>query len=748
MKRRRHENHRTPESESQNKHDSSSRVYAITAIKAAHQKSRKQKKVLWPTVFWPVGSMVVLVILLSLHFKTSPSKENTEPVSEPSEPYMDTDVSTTRILEDWDRQNTNLLHVQQFMDTYLSNISSSTSKSYLSKGYLHSRLRSAPHRRTHFLPLVERTVGTNSWYKNSPIQAGETILVLPRQYLIWDLDAFRCSFIQQQLFGARHIETGNGLDGGAFLAAFLIYRQKMSTGNWREDPNNIPFSHDYRLQYTQEQDDLLNRYLKILPYYSSHIQLNKSSLDTHSHRSEHFHPVLWSESEALTFLGQDTLSYNLVQAYRHMIISEYHAFNFSSSLFYNDTQKPWSAFGENIHLMEYMQMRLHVITRSFGTGPPGLEESLTSSPNGYKNITEELDFWWRSTGVNLTKGCRAMSPILDMWDHHASPNVDWRYDPSKRAFIIKAIGRHGIEPGFDVWVSYGKYSDTHLFSKFGFVNGDGSGYTESSIAVMHRLLDPGMGQQFSFMSRDDFTKLNALAKDSLMQEADLLKYLEYDDGYTDCINPEKNIAAFRLKKLKFQVLSKIANIYDRWVIKWQPRNPSARPLRGSIVPISSDPPLFDAKRVKFDGSKVLSTCRLITLIHEDYDGNAINILEQALKNESSTDTIIVTRQNDLSEFRSLNCLVRLTTIALSRYPQTTMDYYNTLSSSALAYGSPEWISTHVALGEMLSLESLRNIASSGAQMIVEKLKLKENSDPAAFIRKLPCPNHFSRSLLN
>jgi hypothetical protein len=425
-----------------------------------------------------------------------------------------------------------------------------------------------------------------------------------------------------------------------------------------------------------------------------------------------------------------------------MIISEYHAFNHSSSFVFNDTQ-PWSVFGENISFLEYMQMRLHVMTRSFGTGPPGSEELLNPShpsQTHYRNIGDELEFYKRSTGVDLSKGCRAMSPILDMWDHHASPNADWIYDTSKRAFIIKAAGRHGIQPGCDVWVSYGKYSEAHLFSKFGFVNGDGSGYTESSIAVMHRLLDPGMGQQFSFMSRDASTTLKPLPKDSLIQKKEIVKYLEYDDGYTDCIDPERDANAFALKKLKFQMLSEIANIYDRWVIKWHPRNSSAQPSRGSILPITSDPPVFDVKRVTFDGSKVLSTCRLITLIHEDYDGDAIAVLKEALKNESVTQSFMVARQNDLSEFRSLNCLVRLTFTALSRYPKTTMDYYNALSSSSLVYGSPEWYASHVALGEMLSLESLRNIALSGARMIVEKLQLRENSNPAAFIRKIPCPS--------
>jgi hypothetical protein len=35
----------------------------------------------------------------------------------------------------------------------------------------------------------------------------------------------------------------------------------------------------------------------------------------------------------------------------------------------------------------------------------------------------------QALGVDLNRGCRAMVPILDMYDHHGmAPNVEWRYD--------------------------------------------------------------------------------------------------------------------------------------------------------------------------------------------------------------------------------------------------------------------------------------------------------------------------------
>ena len=95
-----------------------------------------------------------------------------------------------------------------------------------------------------------------------------------------------------------------------------------------------------------------------------------------------------------------------------------------------------------------------------------------------------------------------MIQILDMWDHYARPNVEWMYVRSQRAFVIKVLEKE-IEPWNDIMVSYGMYTDSHLFAKFGFVNGDGSGHTEVSIATMHQTLDVGLGQQYSFMKHVD-----------------------------------------------------------------------------------------------------------------------------------------------------------------------------------------------------------------------------------------------------
>ena len=70
---------------------------------------------------------------------------------------------------------------------------------------------------------------------NGGIQSGELVMRLPRTLQIWDLDALRDEFIQQEFLGldssssidtstktVSHKDTQNPLDSGAFLAVYLI----------------------------------------------------------------------------------------------------------------------------------------------------------------------------------------------------------------------------------------------------------------------------------------------------------------------------------------------------------------------------------------------------------------------------------------------------------------------------------------------------------------------------------------------
>lgn len=582
--------------------------------------------------------------------------------------------------------------IYEFLSTYIC-------QDRVNEGYCHPLLRPSAKRRTHY-------VGQTS--QNSTIRRGEVVLNLPRAKLISDLDALRDTYIQKELLSARHERTANPLDSGAFLAAYLSRMYKIVM----VDSKGEKSASDYK---DMDMYDDFKDFLTILPNH-------KDMID---------HPTQWSEKKLLSLFGKSSLVYRLVVGYREMITSEYNAFSRVSP-----------NFESYIDLDTYTVMRLNVMSRSFGTGPPSAYEEMKDQTS--YAIKEELIRYEEKAGVNLTNGCRAMSPILDMWDHHANPNVKWMYDTNLQAFIIQAVTT--IHPGHDIMVSYGKYTDTHLFAKFGFVNGDGSGYIEGSIAGIHTILDQGMGHQFSYMTMDNNM---ALPPAHFSQKQELLHYLTFDDGHDECVKRKDDSDSFKLKTLKFIHLQHIANLRDRWVLKISPRNPTSKPAMNSRIPIMVEAPKFDSKKVKFDGSKLISTCRLLALTTNDFGGDANEVLSEVLRNNTAK-TFMIARQTDELEFRALTWLARLTSISLSRYPSTVPKDIEALMSSDLEFRSKEWSAAHVRLGEMQTLEVLRSIATSGARQMLNNIKgrdVGDDDDRSIYIRHKPCPLEYSQPLM-
>ncbi len=681
----------------------------------------------------------------------SPSTNSSSSSSESSRRKITRRVSLDKddILIDktqkWNTSDPILVQTYDFLSNYVCNDPDDdrkTSKNTAintSSSYCHPLIQPAPQRRTHYVAKTKSN--------KISMRQGDIVMVLPRTLLIWDLDAMRNrEFIQKELFHARHEITGNSLDSGAFLASFLIYRQKtiQGTWTWKENQNVLDES---TIAMSGNQDTRLIEYLNILPQYNT--------LRT-------THPTLWSEGTIKNLFGKSTMTSHLVKAYKDMIKSEYKAFCEVSAV-----------FKSNINEKEYTAMRINVMSRSFGpgtssflhpclsfflllfelsssfcssiSGPPGPNEELSTDSLSLK---EELELYQKLAGVNLTKGCRAMSPILDMWDHHAKPNVKWIYSREEKAFVITVFDRE-IPPLNDIMVSYGMYTDSHLFAKFGFVNGDGSGHTEISIAAMHQLLDLGLGQQYSYMKyRNDGQTQTPLPSDGDNQKKSLLQYLVSDDGYEECIEKEKNPRGYELKLLKYRLLQAIANKRERWTVKFQPRNEESKPATNSFTPIQTHPPRFDPQNVKFDGSKIIPTCRLLALTNEDYEGRALEVLKDVFES-GKADTFQVNRQTDELEYRALMWLARLTNMVLKKYPTTVREDMESLASPEVSFRSKEWNALQVRLGEMQTLESLRSIASSGTRHMMERVKRrKKNADtPQMYIRQKVCRFEYTAKLL-
>ena len=239
-------------------------------------------------------------------------------------------------------------------------------------GYCHANV--VPYRRTQ---KAQKAIGPR-----------ERVLVVPRSLQIWDLDALRDDFVQSELSQARHVYTDNPLHSGAFLAAYLARRANVNT--------------------TTTTDDPMRPYFNVLPTFQM---------------LESLHPALWSERRLTTLLPPHTWTFNVAQGYTDMLRSEYDAF-----------AKTSSKFESQVTAEQYKAMRINVLSRSFGAGPPTEKDAL---PN--VTLDEELELYKNMFRVDLTKGCHAMVPVLDMYNHHPNPNVGWEYNADEKAFVITSI---------------------------------------------------------------------------------------------------------------------------------------------------------------------------------------------------------------------------------------------------------------------------------------------------------------------
>lgn len=539
---------------------------------------------------------------------------------------------------------------------------------------------------------------------------------VPRSMQIWDLDALRDPWIRQHLWGAKHGQTENALDSAAYLAAYLVLLAKeIVRPTFLDTVPNRPgnkTNSSRLLQYLKEcmpsRDDLAD-----------------------------FHPIVWDEKELISLVPPHSATFAVAKAYIDMVKSEYKAF----AVVYKKATR--GELQDTISEDEYRAFRILVLSRSFGTGLVPVQ-ALESSDSSISH--EELETYAQELGVDLSKGCYSMVPILDFYDHHARPNVQYAYSSAKDAFIIRATNS-GIAAGYEVMDTYGKYTDVHLFAKFGFVNGDGSGYSQASLAVWHRLMDVDLKKQFSYlpMKGSQLTSPE-LQKVLDKQKEDVKRYINFDDGYETCIldNSRHPQEAYELKSLKMQHLSRIANHARRWNIVMLPRAPDSLPAKASNIPITMAAPkvardtqLFHRKEHQL----VSATCRLISLTHDDYSGKAIDILKENLNNNSFLlepqlqDNASRDSLEAALEFRTHFCLARLANEALQRYGVTIADEeYKVSNYNRNAFQRKAWTAAHLRLSEMQTLEALR-AASFSAARAYEGLR---NKSPAFTIRDTPC----------
>ena len=518
-----------------------------------------------------------------------------------------------------------------------------------------------------------------------PIPRGRTLLEIPRDLQLWTLDALRDPFVQQELFSAKqsrraattsqHSSRGASisLSQDAFLAAYLalqIVAPKHSTDT---------------------RPGLYYQYLDLLP--------NRTHF-------EEYHPVLWPDSQLQQLLGDFTYASEKLQYLKKGIRDEYDAFAKASP----------DKFAKLVSFQDYQTAKLNVMTRSFGTGPLPPSEALASI-----SLTQELREYEEQLGIDLSRGVNAMVPVLDFFDSHPNPHVEYHYDGDSRSFVVRTI--RSVNVGDEVYDSYGRHSDGHLFANYGFLNGDGSSYTQASLALQHQVLGTDTMDEKLF--------------------AQLALYL-LDDGYGRCVSandPNEGDGpnlSWELKKYKLLHLKTIAYDLSRWTITVKPRDPNALPGPTSDVAPALKVPKLDPAVSRVNPNRLYSTCRLMVLKEEDYGGKALDILKENLNNPSNFD---LPRTEDALEYRTMWCTIRLAQSALSRFPRSLEEQESLVAQlNSKGFQTPEWLAAHVILGEQQTLDTVKKLAIMGAQ----RFRDKDHSTESYSMRNKPC----STSIVN
>ena len=337
-------------------------------------------------------------------------------------------------------------------------------------------------------------------------------------------------------------------------------------------------------------------------------------------------------------------------------------------------------------------------------------------------------------------------PVLDLLNHHAAPNVGYVYDTVKRAFVITSLGST-IPAGHEVFDSYGKHTDVHLFARYGFVSADGSEHSQSNLAIWHDVYEADV----------DLISNNYMNPDRVVARSRrMLRYLQFDDGYHECItvtanNNSNHHDAYRLKMLKFIKLSQMAHTPSSFTFILGPRNKHATTPRSSSSSSHSIIRLSDLADHKpgdapFDGNAIFATCRLLVLTHRDYNGSATQMLQHNLYNDTyMLPNLMATR--DALEFRTVLCVTRLAREALRRFNVTVQQQKELVVSLSSSTATAEqagsrraWMAAHLRLSEMQNLEFLIKVAFGALQNFPHSSDMNLlNSEEDYWMRDEPCP---------
>jgi hypothetical protein len=520
------------------------------------------------------------------------------------------------------------------------------------------------------------------------IQKGERLLIISESLQISDLDALRDPFVREHLFLAKHKQTNATCGNVAYLAAYLALLKTDTNDNHATDESNT-------------RKSIQRQYMETLPTYQDFL----------------FHPLLWDFDSLGIHLGRHSLAYGIVMTHRIEMESEYQAFTAVSP-----------EFAKRVSEQDYMVSCLSVYSRGYNRRA---EES--------QDQNEELEDYQRLfVELSKTQGV-ALKPVADMLNHHSYANVEWREAPETGASVL--VTTSDILEGMELFASYGERVDQLVFNRYGFNVGDGCSPTLATIATFHQLPHQGMLSVKGIPP----TRVN-----TIQQKQELARYLLYDDGYKECIEPKQLPAAAELKRLKLVFLEQSVHELEGWLVMLEPRNPSPASRESMNIPIAMEPPpSFHSSYLSSPGfaealKGVLATCRLLSLTHRDFDGRAIELLRSVVEQNKY---VSIEKREEALEFRAMNCLARLTRHSLEqqyhRSVSEEMEHVARLNRKDSQ--NPTLSAAHVRLGEMQTIEAIHQFALGYVEKQFDRL---ENPPLEDFVvRAEACPSEYSEFLL-
>jgi hypothetical protein len=262
------------------------------------------------------------------------------------------------------------------------------------------------------------------------LQQGWKILDIPRNLQLWTIDALRDPSVQPIMLSVK-----DQLSPRAYLALYLSILTKRTRG-MRPD------------QTWSQKERFLHAYLNYLPSHDDFAQ---------------FHPVLVMDGETLDQGHAVFYTDHLVGQLKAQIKAEYEAFCQATS---SRTGQIIEIRNRNdvvkyITYQDYVTARLQVQTRSFTAGPL----------NRHDVSPEELTIFGQhikagnllsNDGALRTALASAMVPLLDAFDHHAEPNIGWKYvegsGESSNTSSFAVFAAKDISGGMQLRDTYGTHT--------------------------------------------------------------------------------------------------------------------------------------------------------------------------------------------------------------------------------------------------------------------------------------------------